>query len=56
MYGDYTPGRFMWITENLQTFDPVPVVGRQGLFNVPDDILCGDCHLCSLSGRKDRLD
>jgi len=37
--GDYTPGRFMWITENLKTFDPIPFRGRQRLFDVSDEIL-----------------
>lgn len=35
--GDYTPGLFMWITENLQNFDPIPYRGRQGIFEVPDE-------------------
>jgi hypothetical protein len=33
-FGNYAPGRFMWITEHLETFDPVPFRGRQGLFNI----------------------
>ena len=33
-FGDYTPYRFMWITENLETFEPIPYRGRQGLFNI----------------------
>jgi hypothetical protein len=37
LLGDYTPGRFMWITDNLKTFDnPIPFRGRQGIFNVPN--------------------
>ncbi len=38
-YGDYTPGRFMWITESLENFDPIPFRGNQGFFNVPDNII-----------------
>jgi len=34
MLGDYTPGRFMWITENLETFEPFPFKGSQGFFEV----------------------
>lgn len=34
IFGDYTPYRFMWITENLETFDPIPYRGRQRIFNV----------------------
>ncbi len=33
-FGDYTPGRFMWITENVERFEPIPYRGRQRLFNV----------------------
>ena len=37
LLGDYTLGRFMWITDNLKTFDnPIPFRGRQGLFEVPN--------------------
>ncbi len=41
-FGDYTPGRFMWMTGNLRRAKkPIPWKGRQGLFDVPDDILAG---------------
>ncbi len=33
-FGDYTPGRYMWITDNLKQLNPFPFRGRQGLFNV----------------------
>ncbi|HBA70804.1 MAG TPA: 2-oxoglutarate dehydrogenase E1 [Geobacter sp.] len=33
-FGDFSLGRFGWILENVRPFDkPMPVVGRQGLFN-----------------------
>lgn len=33
-YGIWTPGRFAWRFENFQLFeDPIPCVGRQGLFS-----------------------
>ena len=32
--GNYTPGRFAWLTNNLRAIEPFPVVGRQGLFEV----------------------
>ena len=32
--GDYTPGRYIWITNNLHVFSPFTFRGRQGLFNV----------------------
>jgi hypothetical protein len=37
--GDYTPGRFAWITEDLTAIDPFPVRGSQGLFDVPDNLI-----------------
>jgi len=39
-FGDYTPGRFMWITDNLETFNPIPYRGRQRLFDI--DICPGE--------------
>ena len=38
-FGDYTPNRFVWITDNLQAFKPIPYKGSQGFFNVPDHII-----------------
>lgn len=40
-FGNFSPGRFAWLTCNLQTLEPFPVRGRQGLFNVeiPDRLL-----------------
>jgi len=37
--GNYAPGRFMWVTEGLKAFDPIPFRGRQRIFEVPNDIL-----------------
>jgi hypothetical protein len=31
-YGDYSPGRFAWLLENIQPIDPVPATGHQGLW------------------------
>lgn len=40
MYGDYAPGRFGWLLEDLFALEqPVPFTGRQGFFNIPDDLL-----------------
>jgi len=38
--GDFRLGRYGWILENIRMVDP-PVLfrGRQGLFNVPDDLI-----------------
>lgn len=39
-FGDYTPGRFMWKTDDLRRLpEPVPYTGHQGLFEIPDDLL-----------------
>lgn len=37
--GDYTLGRYMWITENLKVFDPIHYKGSQGYFNVPASVI-----------------
>ena len=38
-FGDFTPGRFAWMTENCRRLkEPVPVIGRQGLFELPADV------------------
>jgi hypothetical protein len=37
--GNYTTGRWVWMTDGLRALrSPVPVIGRQGLFNLPADI------------------
>lgn len=36
--GDYTSGRYAWLTRNCRRFaKPFPVRGRQGWFDVPDE-------------------
>lgn len=38
--GDYTPGRFAWLTRNLRRLHtPVPVIGRQGFWNLTPDVV-----------------
>ena len=33
--GNYQPGRFAWMTSNCRALrEPMPVIGRQGLFNL----------------------
>jgi hypothetical protein len=40
--GNYELGRFGWVLANIKALpEPIPFVGRQGLFNVPDSILEG---------------
>lgn len=37
--GDYSAGRWAWMTDCcFRLREPVPVVGRQGLFNLPTDV------------------
>lgn len=39
-FGDYTPGRFAWVLRDVaQLAEPVPCRGRQGIFDVPDELL-----------------
>lgn len=38
--GDWWPGRFAWRADRLRQFiPPIPFVGRQGFFEVPDELL-----------------
>ena len=42
-YGNYSDGRFAWITEFVRRFDPpFPLRGAQGLFEVDDALIRGD--------------
>ena len=39
-FGDYSPGRFGWKLEKLRSFKaPIPIVGRQGLFKPPREVI-----------------
>lgn len=36
--GNYSPGRYAWLTRNLLELEsPIPIVGRQGLWNLPPE-------------------
>ena len=38
-FGDYSKGRFAWLTRNCRRLKtPVPVTGHQGFFNLPPDV------------------
>ncbi len=38
--GDFSLGRFGWEFENIYRLpEPIPFIGRQGFFNVPDELL-----------------
>lgn len=35
-WGDYSPGRWAWLFQNVKAITPpVPVIGRQGIFDMP---------------------
>lgn len=39
LVGDYSPGRFAWLTRNCRALKtPVPMRGKQGFFNLPSDV------------------
>lgn len=43
--GDFSPGRFGWVLEDVRRLQkPIPFVGRQGFFSVPDELL-SSAHL-----------
>lgn len=33
-FGDFNPGRFAWVLDNIRSIKPIPCKGRQGFFNV----------------------
>jgi hypothetical protein len=38
--GDFTPGRFAWRRSEFKRFrEPIPFKGRQGFFDVPDELV-----------------
>jgi activating signal cointegrator 1 len=38
-WGNYAPGRFGWIFEDIRPLsEPVPCIGRQGFFDLPGDV------------------
>lgn len=38
--GDFSPGRFAWKRAEFRLFSkPIPYIGRQGFFTVPDELL-----------------
>lgn len=38
-WGNYEPGRFAWLLVDIVPVQPVPFKGKQGFFNVPDELL-----------------
>lgn len=40
--GDFSPGRFGWFFEGIKPLkEPLPFKGKQGFFNVPDELIEG---------------
>lgn len=39
-FGDYSPNRFAWSLYDIRPVKPFPFKGGQGIFNVPDELLC----------------
>lgn len=40
LFGNYEPGRFVWMLRDIRALKvPVPFRGRQGFFEVPDDVI-----------------
>lgn len=37
--GDFAPGRFAWLLDNVRPIDPVPMKGAQGLRDLPADVV-----------------
>lgn len=38
--GDFSPGRFAWLLEDVVALpEPIPYRGAQGLFEIPDEVL-----------------
>lgn len=39
-FGDYSPGRFAWLTSNVRKLaTPIPFRGAQGLFDIQDNVV-----------------
>ena len=39
-FGHYEPGRFAWVLRDVVRLpEPIPFTGRQGIFDVPDELL-----------------
>jgi len=40
MFGDWSPGRYQWASRNMRAIkEPIPFKGRQGLFDIDNNIL-----------------
>lgn len=40
LYGDYRPGRYAWFLDHIKPLPtPIPWLGAQGFFAVPDDVV-----------------
>jgi hypothetical protein len=51
-FGNYSPGRYMWLTENAKPFKKIiPFRGYQGLFDIPEATL-RVCRVCGCSEKN----
>lgn len=37
--GNFEPDRFGWVLTNIRMIEQIPYIGKQGFFNVPDDLI-----------------
>jgi hypothetical protein len=37
--GDFSPGRYFWLLRDLRRVKPFAFTGRQGFFQVPDELI-----------------
>lgn len=51
-FGNYEPGRYAWIFENVRAIEPIPCKGKQGWFNmeIPTLRQCDGCGAPSETG------
>jgi hypothetical protein len=46
LYGNYEPGRWGWVLKDVIALpEPIPFAGKQGFFNVPDQLLASASHI-----------
>lgn len=39
LLGDWSPGRYLWLLKDVRRIKPVAFTGRQGIFQVPDEVI-----------------
>lgn len=52
--GDFAPGRFGWVLQNVRILpEPIPYKGQQGFFNVPDELIYSKMKFQRLNNETD---